>query len=170
MKRVMRFDKKQKPSPRYVGPYQILKRFGKVTYELELLANLVAVHPVFHISLLKKCMSDPTSVIPLESVVVKDRLSYEDVLVQFLDRQVRRLRNNFSQGFVEELVHRGSYLGSRCSHERQISSSFFPIPLQLDVIVPLQFFSHSCVNSVLESCSLSLYLYFHLICIFSELN
>ncbi|XP_069152077.1 uncharacterized protein [Solanum lycopersicum] len=89
----MRFDKKQKPSPRYVGPYQILKRFGKVTYELELLANLVAVHPVFHISLLKKCMSDPTSVIPLESVVVKDSLYYKDVPIEILDRQVTRFRN-----------------------------------------------------------------------------
>ncbi|WMV41852.1 hypothetical protein MTR67_035237 [Solanum verrucosum] len=93
MKGVMRFGKKGKLSPRYVGPYRILKRIDKVAYELELPANLAVVHPVFHISLLKKCVGDPASVVPLETVVVKDSHSYEDVPVQILDRQVRRLRN-----------------------------------------------------------------------------
>ena len=51
------------------------------------------MRPVFHISLLKKCVDDTASVVPLESVVVKDSLSYEDVPVEILDRQVRRLRN-----------------------------------------------------------------------------
>ena len=47
MKGVMRFGKKGKLSPRYVGPYKILKRVGKVAYELELPAELAAIHPVF---------------------------------------------------------------------------------------------------------------------------
>ena len=93
MKGVMRFRKKGKFSSRYVGPYKILKRIGKVTYELELPAKLAAVHPVSHISLLKKCVGDPASIVPLESVTVKCRLSYDDVLVEILDHQVRRLRN-----------------------------------------------------------------------------
>ena len=75
----MRFGKKGKISPRYVGPYEILKRVGKVAYELELPAELAGVHPVFHISQLKKCMGDPAFVVPLESVAVKDSISYEDV-------------------------------------------------------------------------------------------
>ncbi|WMV58980.1 hypothetical protein MTR67_052365 [Solanum verrucosum] len=93
MKGVMRFGKKGKLSPKYVGPYRILKRIGKVAYKLELPADLAAVHLVFYISLLKKCVGDPTSVVPLEIVAVKDSLSYEDVPVEILDRQVRRLRN-----------------------------------------------------------------------------
>ena len=56
-----------------------------MTYELELPAELTAVHLVFHISLLKKCVGDLTSIVPLESVAVKDSLSYEDVLVEILD-------------------------------------------------------------------------------------
>ncbi|WMV49956.1 hypothetical protein MTR67_043341, partial [Solanum verrucosum] len=47
----------------------------------------------FHISLLKKCVGDPAFVVPLQTVGVKDSLSYEDVPVEILDRQVRRLRN-----------------------------------------------------------------------------
>ncbi|WMV38152.1 hypothetical protein MTR67_031537 [Solanum verrucosum] len=93
MKEVMRFGKKGKLSLRYVGCYKILKRIGKVAYELELLAELAAMHPVFHISLLNKCVGDPASVVPLESVAVKDSLLYEDVPIEILDRQDRRLRN-----------------------------------------------------------------------------
>ncbi|XP_069150776.1 uncharacterized protein [Solanum lycopersicum] len=76
-----------------MGPYKILKRVGKVAYELEFPAVLVAVHPVFHISFLKKCVGDPTSVVPLDSVAVKDSLSYEDVLVEILDCEVTMLIN-----------------------------------------------------------------------------
>ena len=93
MKGVMIFGKKGKLSPRYLGPYKILKRVGKVAYELDLQEELAAVHPVFHISLLKKCVGDPASIVTLESVAIKDCVSYEDVPVEILDRQVSRLRN-----------------------------------------------------------------------------
>ncbi|WMV08186.1 hypothetical protein MTR67_001571 [Solanum verrucosum] len=91
MKGLVRFGKTGKLSPRYVGPYKILKMVGTVAYELELPAELGAVYPVFHISLLKKCVGDPTSIVPLESVPVKDSLTYEDVPVQIIDHHVRRL-------------------------------------------------------------------------------
>ena len=89
----MRFGKKQQLTPRYVGPYKIMKKIFKVAYELELPAKLAPVHPVFHISLLKKCVGGPTSIVLLESVSVKDSISYEDVPVEILQRQVRRLIN-----------------------------------------------------------------------------
>ncbi|WMV54976.1 hypothetical protein MTR67_048361 [Solanum verrucosum] len=110
----MRFGKKGNLSPKYIGPYRILKRIGKVAYELELPADLAAVHPVFHISLLKKCVGDPASIVPLESVAVKDSLSYEDVPVQILDRQVRPR---------PVLVDRGSPLQPLPSQLRKLAKS-----------------------------------------------
>ncbi|WMV19313.1 hypothetical protein MTR67_012698 [Solanum verrucosum] len=88
MKGVMRFGKKGKLSPRYIGPYRISKRVGNVAYELELPSELEAVHPVFHISMLKKCMCDPSLIIHTHSISIKDSVSYEEIL----DRQVCKLR------------------------------------------------------------------------------
>ncbi|WMV58858.1 hypothetical protein MTR67_052243 [Solanum verrucosum] len=93
MKSVMRFGKKGKLSPRYRGPYQILRRVGKVAYELHLPNDLATVHPVFHVSMLKKYVGDPTSVVPLEGLEVDESLSYQEVPVEILDRQMKELRN-----------------------------------------------------------------------------
>ncbi|WMV58868.1 hypothetical protein MTR67_052253 [Solanum verrucosum] len=92
MKGVMRFGKKGKLSPRYIGPYRISKRIGNIDYELELPQELAAVHPVFYIFMLKKCMGDPSLIIPTEDIGIKDSLSYEEIHVQILDGQVRKLR------------------------------------------------------------------------------
>ncbi|WMV42221.1 hypothetical protein MTR67_035606 [Solanum verrucosum] len=92
MKGVMRFGKKGKLSPRYIGPYRISKRMDNVAYELELLQELKAVHLVFHISMLKKCIGDPSLIIPAEYIDIKDNLSYEEIPIQILDRQVSKLR------------------------------------------------------------------------------
>ncbi|WMV24249.1 hypothetical protein MTR67_017634 [Solanum verrucosum] len=73
-------------------PYLISKRIDNVAYELELPQELAAVNPVFHISMLKKCMGDPSLIIPTENIEIKDSLSYEEIPVQILDRQVRKLR------------------------------------------------------------------------------
>ncbi|KAK4712763.1 hypothetical protein R3W88_018670 [Solanum pinnatisectum] len=89
----MRFGRKGKLSPRYVGPYEILKHIGNVAYELNLPSELASVHPVFHVSMLKKCIGDPVSILPLEGLGVDENLSYEEVPVEILDRQVKRLRN-----------------------------------------------------------------------------
>ncbi|WMV38416.1 hypothetical protein MTR67_031801 [Solanum verrucosum] len=89
MKGVMRFGKKGKLSHRYIGPYRISKRVGNVAYELELPQELAVFHPVFHISMLKKCMGDPSLIIPTKDIGINDILSYEEILVQILDHQVR---------------------------------------------------------------------------------
>ena len=89
----MRFGKKGKLSPRYIGPYQITKRFGQVAYELDLPQELSMVHPVFHVSMLRKCIGDPSRITPIEDVHVTEDLTYEEVPVAILDRQVKKLRN-----------------------------------------------------------------------------
>ncbi|WMV43384.1 hypothetical protein MTR67_036769 [Solanum verrucosum] len=121
--RVMRFGKKGKLSPSYVGPYRILKRIGKVAYELELPADLATIHQVFHISLLKKCVGDPTSIVPLKSVALKDSLSYEDVPVEILDRQVRRLRNK-EVASVKVLWRSQSVEGATCEAQAAMKSKY----------------------------------------------
>ena len=55
--------------------------------------ELASVHPIFPVCLLKKCIGDPESILPIEGFGVKDNLSYEEVPVQILDRQVKKLRN-----------------------------------------------------------------------------
>src|ERR1051325_4630347 len=88
MKGVMRFGKKGKLSPRYIGPYKIIKRFEQVSYELELPQELYMVHPVFHVSMLRKCIGDPSRITPIEDVQLTEDLTYEEVPIAILDRQI----------------------------------------------------------------------------------
>ena len=87
MKGVMRLGKKGKLSPRFVGPFEILKRIGKVAYELALLPTLAGVHNVFHVSMLMKYILDPSHVLNYEPLKIKDNLTYEKVPIQILDRE-----------------------------------------------------------------------------------
>ncbi|XP_069148224.1 uncharacterized protein [Solanum lycopersicum] len=89
----MRFGKKGKLSPRYVGPYEILEQVGSVAYDSRLPNELSMIHTIFDVSILKKCKRDPVSILPLEGSKVKEDLSYEEVPVEILDCQVKKLRN-----------------------------------------------------------------------------
>ena len=86
MKGVKRFGKKGKLAPRYVGPYEILDKVGKVSYRLALPPQMSQVHPVFHISLLRKYVADPTHVLPVQEVALKEDLSYVEHPVAIVDR------------------------------------------------------------------------------------
>uniref|UniRef100_A0A1U7VS81 Uncharacterized protein LOC104221386 n=1 Tax=Nicotiana sylvestris TaxID=4096 RepID=A0A1U7VS81_NICSY len=92
MKGVMRFGKKGLLSPRYVGPYQIVQRIGQVAYKLDLPPELDAIYPVFHVSMLRKFLGDPSYISPIEDIQVTEDLSYEEIPVAILDRQIRKLR------------------------------------------------------------------------------
>ena len=88
----MRFGKKEKLSPRFFGPFEILKRIGKVAYELALLPTLAGVHDVFHVSMLRKYIPDPSHVLNYEPLKIKDNLTYEEVPFQILDHKDQVLR------------------------------------------------------------------------------
>ncbi|WMV50498.1 hypothetical protein MTR67_043883 [Solanum verrucosum] len=85
IKGVMRFGKKGKLSPRYIGPYRISKRISNIAYKLELPPELAAVHPVFPISILKNSMGDPSLIIPTKDIGIMDNLSYEEIPFEILD-------------------------------------------------------------------------------------
>nr|GEV84863.1 reverse transcriptase domain-containing protein [Tanacetum cinerariifolium] len=73
---VVRFGKRGKLNPRYVGPFKVLAKVGKVAYKLELPQELSRVHHTFHVSILKKCYADEPLVMPLEGIHVDDRLQF----------------------------------------------------------------------------------------------
>ncbi|XP_060183111.1 uncharacterized protein LOC132613072 [Lycium barbarum] len=92
MKGVIQFGIMGKLSPYFIGPYEIVGRIGKVAYDLKLPSEMVMVHLVFHISMLRLYKPDPSHVLNHEEIEISEKLSYEEEPVQILDRQVRRLR------------------------------------------------------------------------------
>ena len=92
MKGVMRFGKKGKLAPMYIGPFEIRSKVGEVTYRLVLPPELSRIHPVFHVSMLRKYISYPSHVLQLKAVQLSEDLTYEEYLVDIVDRQLRQLR------------------------------------------------------------------------------
>ncbi|XP_070025281.1 uncharacterized protein [Nicotiana sylvestris] len=93
MKGVMRFEKRVKLIPRFIGLFKVLWRIGEVAYELALPPSLVGVHPVFHVSMLWKYHGDPSYVLDSSSVQLDKDLSYVEESTAILDRYVRKLRS-----------------------------------------------------------------------------
>ena len=93
LKGIQRFGLKGKLSPRYIGPFEIIERIGATAYRLELPESLARIHNVFHVSMLRKCLVDPSQVANVETLPVKDDLSYEEQPIQILDRKTKVLRN-----------------------------------------------------------------------------
>ncbi|GKB60770.1 putative reverse transcriptase domain-containing protein [Tanacetum coccineum] len=93
-KGVIRFGKRGKLNPRYIGPFKILKRVGLVVYTLELPEELSNVHNTFHVSNLKKCLSDESLVIPMKELRLDDKLNFVEEPVEIMDREVKQLRQS----------------------------------------------------------------------------
>jgi hypothetical protein len=90
---VKRFGVKEKLSPRYIGPFPILEKCGKVTYKLELPASLARVHDIFHVSQLKKCLKAPVDVVLLEVAPLEADLTYPEHPIKILDQKSRVTRH-----------------------------------------------------------------------------
>ena len=86
-KGILRFGRKGKLSPRFIGPFEILERIGLVAYRLALPSDLSMMHDVFHVSVLRKFVPDPFHIFETQSVEVKENLTYEEVPIQILDKK-----------------------------------------------------------------------------------
>ncbi|GJT82809.1 hypothetical protein Tco_1057151 [Tanacetum coccineum] len=93
-KGVIRFRKRGKLNPWYIGPFKILERIGPVAYKLELPKELSNVHSTFYISNLKKCLSDKSLVIPMKELRLDDKLNFVEEPVEIMDREVKQLKQS----------------------------------------------------------------------------
>ena len=89
----MRFGKKGKLGPRFIGPYEVNEKVGPVAYRLALHPDLEKIHNVFHISMLRRYRSDPTHIVSSKTIDLRPDLTYEEEPVEILAREVKELRN-----------------------------------------------------------------------------
>ncbi|GJY30192.1 hypothetical protein Tco_0413687 [Tanacetum coccineum] len=93
-KGVIRFGKRGKLNPRYIGPFKIIAKVGTLAYRLELPEQLSRVHSTFHVSNLKKCFVDEPLAIPLKEIQIDDKLNFIKEPVEIMDREVKRLKKS----------------------------------------------------------------------------
>ena len=92
-KGVLRFGRRGKLSPRFIGPYEIVNKVGPIAYRLKLPPELSRIHDTFHVSMLREHITNPSHVLREQPVQLKDNLTYEETPVQIVDRQEKVLRS-----------------------------------------------------------------------------
>nr|GEY94656.1 putative reverse transcriptase domain-containing protein [Tanacetum cinerariifolium] len=93
-KGMIRFRKRGKLSPRYIGPFKILSRIGPVAYKLDLPQELHEIHNTFYVSNLKKCLAHKELVILLDEVKIDDKFHFIEKPVEIMDREVKHLKHS----------------------------------------------------------------------------
>ncbi|GKA79821.1 hypothetical protein Tco_0786417 [Tanacetum coccineum] len=93
-KGVIHFGKRGKLNPRYIGPFKIFERIGPMAYKLELPEELSNVYSTFHVSNLKKCLSDESLVIPMKELQLDDKLNFVEEPIEIMDREVKQLKQS----------------------------------------------------------------------------
>ena len=92
-KKILRFGRKRKPSPRFIDPYEILERVGPVAYCLTLPLELAKLHDVFHVSILQRYRSDTSHILPVQDIQVQEDFIFDEEPKSILDREIRQLQN-----------------------------------------------------------------------------
>nr|GEZ36643.1 hypothetical protein [Tanacetum cinerariifolium] len=93
-KGVVRFIKRGKLNPRYIGPFNVLAKIGNVTYRLKLPQELSRVHHTFNVSNLKNCYTDEPLAMPLEGVYIDDTLQFMEEPVEIMKREIKQLKQS----------------------------------------------------------------------------
>ncbi|GJZ98730.1 putative reverse transcriptase domain-containing protein [Tanacetum coccineum] len=93
-KGVVRFGKRGKLAPWYVGPFEIVERTGPVAYRLKLPQELSGIQDTFHVSNLKKCLADTDLHVPLDELKIDDKLRFVEEPLESMDREVKRLKQS----------------------------------------------------------------------------
>ncbi|GJX27119.1 putative reverse transcriptase domain-containing protein [Tanacetum coccineum] len=93
-KGVIRFGKRGKLNPQYIRPFKILERIGPVAYKLELPEELSNVHNTFHVSNLKKCLSNESLVIPMKELRLSDKLKFVEEPAKIMDQELKQLKQS----------------------------------------------------------------------------
>nr|GFC12328.1 putative reverse transcriptase domain-containing protein [Tanacetum cinerariifolium] len=93
-KGVVRFGKREKLNPRYVGPFKVLERVRDVAYKLDLPEELSRVHNTFHVSNLKKCHADEPLAVSLDGLHFDDKHHFMEEPVEIMNREVKRLKRS----------------------------------------------------------------------------
>ncbi|GJW61679.1 putative reverse transcriptase domain-containing protein [Tanacetum coccineum] len=91
-KGVVRFGKKGKLAPRYVGPFEVIESVGPVAYRLKLPQELSCVHDTFHVSNLKKCLAEPDVQVPLDEIEIDENLRFVEEPIEIVERDVKKLK------------------------------------------------------------------------------
>ncbi|XP_022007198.1 uncharacterized protein LOC110906360 [Helianthus annuus] len=127
-KGVIRFRKRGKLSPRFIGPFKIIERVGKVAYRLELPDELSEIHGTFHVSQLRKCLAEETTYIHYGDIEVDNNLNYAVRPIGILDRKVKDLRNKKINQVKIKWEHRkgsdttcvGALISGHGNHENSV--------------------------------------------------
>ncbi|GJU37855.1 hypothetical protein Tco_1186209 [Tanacetum coccineum] len=115
-RRVVRFGKKGKLAPRYVGPFEIIERVGPVAYRLKLPQELSCVHDMFHVSNLKKCLAKPDVQVPLDEIEIDENLRFVKEPIEIVERDVKKLKQ---KRIPLVKVRWNSQLGAEYTWERE---------------------------------------------------
>ena len=92
-RKILRFGKKGKMSPRFIGHYEIFEIIAPIAYHLALPPELAKLHNVFHVSMLRKYRFDESHILPVQDVKVQSYFTYDEEPKAILAREVKQLRN-----------------------------------------------------------------------------